>query len=312
MRNLYDVLGVKKTDDAATIKKSFKQLAKKYHPDVSKEPKAEERFKEINAAYAVVGDDKRRADYDEFGEASLQQGFNADQARAYSRMGGGMPPGYGGGAVDIDDLLGSLFGQGAFRGSAFQGFDPSGGRRARRPRKGRDLRASITLDLLDAIRGGEVPISVGGGGDSRRLNVKTPAGVKDGQTIRLRGQGEPGPSGAGDILLEIKVREHPRLSRDGDNLVMDVPITFAESLLGGAVTVPTPWGDVKVKVPAGASSGARLRLKGKGVKTKGGAGDLYLVLRPTPPSEVPPEDAEALAESLAALYSDDVRADLSF
>jgi len=311
VRNLYDVLGVKKTDDASIIKKSFKKLAKKYHPDVSKEPSAEEHFKEINAAYAVIGDEKRRADYDEFGESSLQQGFDAEKARAYGRRGGGMPPGYGSGGVSLDEMLGSLFGAGAFRGSAFQGFDPYGGR-GQRPRKGRDLRASITIDLLDAVRGGEVPISVGGGGDSRRLNVKTPAGVKDGQSIRLRGQGEPGPAGAGDILLEIKVRPHSLLSRDGDDLAMDVPISFAESLTGGPITVPTPWGDVKVKIPAGASSGARLRLKGKGVKTKAGAGDLYLLLRPTPPAGVDPEEAAALAESLATLYSDDVRSTLVF
>lgn len=311
MRNLYDVLGVPRGADKAQIKKSFKELARRYHPDVSKEPDAEERFKEVNAAYAVLGDEERRKLYDEFGEISLQQGFDPERARAFRGMGGG---GFGqgmGGGVNLDDLLGSLFGAGAFRGSDFRGFDPSGFRQRRGPPKGQDLRARITVDLLTAIRGGEVPITVSSPGGQRRLNVKIPAGVRDGQSMRLKGQGGGAPPGGrpGDVLLEIAVGEHPALTREGDDLVMELPLTFAESLAGGSLKVPTPSGEVVVKIPAGARSGARLRLKGKGVQRSSGAGDLYLVLRPTPP---PGEADEALVEQLASLYDEDVRSKLVF
>jgi curved DNA-binding protein len=315
MRNLYDVLGVPRDAPPETIKKSFKKLARRFHPDVSKEANAEERFKEVNAAYAVLSDEQRRKDYDEFGEISLQAGFDAEKARAWRGMGGGFQPGMGGmgGGVSLDELLGNLFGSGAFRGSAFQGFDPSsfgGGYGGGRPRRGRDLRASIQVDLLTAVRGGEVPITISGPGGERRLNVKLPRGVSDGQTIRLRGQAGGGQGGpAGDVLLEIKVGEHPALRREGDDLFMEVPVTFAEVLAGAKISVPTPWGDVVVKVPPG---GGRLRLKGKGIQHRSGAGDLYLEIRPAAPPKgaLSEEQAAALAEQLAALYPEDVRAGL--
>ena len=304
MRDLYDVLGVPRGADKAQIKKSFKALAKRYHPDVSEEPDAEERFKEVNAAYAVLGDDRRRALYDEFGEISLQQGFDPEHFRG---MGGG--PGMD--SVSLDDLLGSLFGSGAFRGADFRGFDPRANFYRRGPSKGRDVRARVSVDLPTAIRGGELPLSIDTAEGRRQLVVTIPPGVRDGQRMRLRGQGGAAPPGGrpGDVLLEIAIREPPGLRREGDDLVMELPLTFAESLAGASVEVPTPSGAVVVTIPPGARSGAKLRLRGKGAPRQGGAGDLYLVLRPTPPAA---EAEGELVEQLAALYDEDVRSKLDF
>lgn len=368
MRNLYDVLGVPKAADQAAIKKAYKKLARENHPDLNKDPAAAERFKEISAAYEVLGDENKRALYDEFGDASLQAGFDADRARAWKSGGYGGYGGYGGfdggGGVNIDDLFSSIFGMNN---------RSTTGRAARRTR-GTDIESTLRIQLLDAIRGIEMPISVrrpstcdvcsGQGGTGRtncgtcggsgrvsmqqfgmsaivacdacggsgsvfasecgscagtgrtmkqeNLKVKIPAGVENNQVIRLRGKGGDGRSGgpAGDLLLRIEIPPHAFLRRDGDNLEMDVPITFSESLLGGQIQVPLPTGgSVKVTLPQGTKNGQKLRLKGKGIAAKSGAGDLYLVLRPTPPAEVSDEAAEAV-KSLDALYGDDVRAEL--
>ena len=362
MRNLYEVLGVGKTADQAEIKKAYKKLARQYHPDLNKDPKAAERFKEVSAAYEVLEDDSKRAAYDEFGEASLSSGFNADQARAWKSRGGQPFPGggFGGGGFDVDDLFGSLFGA-----------QQRGPRRPTRSR-GADIEATLQIEFLDAVRGTETLVQVrrpatcdvchGEGGTGRkqcptcagsgrvqfaqlgmtgvvpcddcggtgavyeeecahcagtgrvmaeeRLKVKIPAGVEANQVIRLRGKGGEGRNGgpAGDLLLSIAVREHAFLRRDGLDLEMDVPITFAEALEGGPIEVPTAaGGTVRVSVPKGARNGQKLRLKGKGVKD---AGDLYLVLRPTPPKSNGAPEAQAIAEQLKSLYDEDVRADL--
>jgi molecular chaperone DnaJ len=365
MRNLYEVLGVGKTADQAEIKKAYKKLARQYHPDLNKDPKAAERFKEVSAAYEVLEDESKRAAYDEFGEASLSSGFNADQARAWkSRSGQPFPGGFGGGGMgggfDVDDLFGSLFG-------AQQ-------RAQRRPSRSRgaDIEATLQIDFLDAVRGTETLVQVrrpakcdvchGEGGTGRkqcptcngsgrvqfeqlgmsgvvpcddcggtgsvyeaecsncagtgrvmaeeRLKVKIPAGVEANQVIRLRGKGGEGRNGGppGDLLLTIAVRPHPFLRRDGLDLEMDVPITFAEALEGGPIEVPTAaGGTVRVNVPKGARNGQKLRLKGKGVRDEG---DLYLVLRPTTPKSNGAPEAQAIAEQLKSLYDEDVRADL--
>lgn len=372
MRNLYEVLGVAKDADQAAIRKSFKQLARQYHPDLNKDPKASDRFKEINAAYEVLGDEQKRALYDEFGEVSLRPGFDANAARQYKARGGfpgfgggGGPDmgGFGGGGFSFEDLFGDLF-----RGGG-------GGRRAGRggPEKGPDLEASLRVDLLSAVRGGAETISVrrpahcgacggeggtgrqtctscggmgrvrvGGGGmqgifmacdacggtghsfanecgtcggtgrtmGEEHLKVKIPPGVSDGQVIRLRGKGGEGQRGGppGDLLLSVELAPHPFLERKGDDLYMDVPLTVHEALAGARVEVPTPDGPVRVNVPKGATTGQKLRLRGKGVPGTGGRGDLYLVLRPTVPESVP-EEALKLAEQLDAFYGD-VRAGL--
>ncbi len=333
MRDPYAVLGVSRDASAADIRKKYKKLARKHHPDVAKTDADAERFKEINAAYDVLGDEDRRKLYDEFGEISLKPGFDADKARAWQRAGGGgfggggFPGGgfggFGGGGPDLSG------GFGGFEG--FGGGDPQDilgsifGRRARRgPRKGQDIEAEVRVSLLDVAHGDPVtltlrrPVRAGGGGQAtlvmteETLKVRLPPGVDDGQTIRLRGKGGDSPGGGppGDLRLTVRVSEPAGLHRVGDSVELDVPISFAEALAGARITVPTFDGDVKLSVPAGAQAGQKLRLRGKGIPLKKGRGDLIVVLHPTPPEGVDDDRAAALAEELAALYEGDLRAKL--
>jgi len=297
MADFYQQLGVKRTDDAETIRKAYKKLARKYHPDVSKQPNAEERFKQINSAYDVLGDEKKRKLYDEFGEVSLRPGFDPRQARSFG--GGGSPFGGGGfnfqGGVDMEDLLGSMFGGGG----------------PRRPRKGADQKTEIQVDFMTTVLGGEQEIQIRRpDGRLESMVVPIPAGAKDGGRVRLKGQGLPPRGGGpcGDLLVHLKVAPHPVLVRREDDLEMDVPITILEALTGATVTVPTPTGDVKVTVPPGAKNGARLRIKSRGIQKKK-PGHLYLILRPVvPPSEDP--EVLAAAEQLEKAYTEPVRSAL--
>lgn len=306
MNDPYRTLGVSRSATQDEIRKAFKKLARKYHPDVNKDPDAEDRFKAVNNAYAAVGDSEKRKLWDEFGEASTKPGFDAARARQFRGFGGGGGggrPGAGPGGMhfdfgggDADDLLSSLFGGGAGR---------------RGPRKGRDQRATFTLDFMDAVLGGEKEITVPRpGSPSDSLKVRIPAGVKDGGRLKLKGRGLPPPGGGtcGDLHLELTVRPHPWLRRRGEaDLELDLPITILEAMKGASISVPTPTGDVKVTIPAGARPGQLLRLKGRGVQKRSGAGHLYLVLRPTPPVSDDPE-VLAAAERLEAAYETDVRA----
>lgn len=304
MKNPYSVLGVSKTDDTDTIKKAYKKLAKKYHPDRNKDPGADARFKEVNEAWDVLQDPQKRRSYDTFGSAE-------GPARGFGR---GAPGGASGnpfsgfnvrfeegGGIDMEDVLSSMFGAGAAGG----GF--------RRQARGRDQQASLSLDPMMAILGGETTIVVPRpGGSSDTLKVRVPAGVEDGKSLRLRGQGLPPPGGgpAGDLHIKLSIPPHPLLRRKGRDLELDVPITVAEASLGAEIVVPTPTGDVKVKVPTGARGGQKLRLRGRGVQaSKGGKGDLYLVLLPTLPP-VDTDELEKAVETLEAAYAGPVRADL--
>ncbi len=298
----YRILGVDRGADAETIRKKYRTLAKQYHPDLNKDPKAADRFKEINAANEILGDEEKRKAWDEFGEVSTRAGFDAEQARAYKRMGGGsgFPGGgfQGGGGVDVDDLLSSLFGSGGAQRGGFQ-------------RKGQDQQVEVTVDFLTSVLGGEHRFSIRRpDGAAEPITVPIPAGAKSGGRVRLKGQGLPPRGGGpcGDLLVVLKVTDHPVLRRVEDDLELDVPITVLEAMKGASVTVPTPTGDVKVAVPAGSRSGSRLRLKGRGIQKKHAPGDLYLVLRPTVPTSQDPE-VLAAAERLEAAYGD-VRASL--
>lgn len=301
MKDPYKVLGVDRTADADTIRKSFKKLARQFHPDVNKDEGAEDRFKEINTAYGIVGDEAKRKAWDEFGEASTRPGFDPDKARQWSQAGGN-PFGQGGvefdfgGGGDMDDLLSSLFGGGAAGG---------------RMRRGQDVRASLTVDFLTSVLGGERELSIGrptGGTD--RIKVRIPPGVKDGGKLRIAGQGLPPRGGGpcGDLQLDLTVTPHPTLRRDGDDLELDLPLTIHEAMAGATITVPTPTGEVKVTVPPGSRAGQRLRIKGRGVQ-KAAPGHLYLVLQPTPPTSDDP-DVLAAAKRLEEAYTSDIRAGL--
>ena len=316
MRDLYSVLGVPRGADQDTIRKAYKKLARRYHPDLNKSAAAAEKFKEINAAYDMIGDEKKRKLYDQFGEAATRPGFDAEQARRWQQASGGFGGGLGrgrggrgrgdfgdfgfggggspGGGVNMEELLGSMFGG-----------------RARGPRRGPDIEETGRLGLIEALSGHSITVHASGHGT---LKVRIPSGIHDGGTVRLRGKGRPSPLGGtpGDLLLRIEIKPHSLLKREGNNLLMDVPLTVHEAMAGGSVEVPTPDGTVRVKIPAGVKGGERLRLRRRGMPLKDDArGDLYLILRPALPKTDDPE-AIKLAEQLAAFHTEDIRGNLKF
>jgi curved DNA-binding protein len=323
VKDLYETLGVAKTADAAEIKRAFRKLTQQFHPDKNPGDKqAEERFKEVSSAYEVLSDADKRKNYDEFGDISLTQGFDAERARAYrsaTRGGGGRRgrPGAPGGmpfdesffsnvgdarGTSFDDLLSQLFGGGRV-------VDPMGAR-GRRPvsQRGHDIEGEITIEFADMLRGAVVPLRIeSGSGGARTLDVKVPAGIADGGKLRLRGQGGAGDP-AGDILLTVRVAPHPRLKRDGKDLQLDLPVTALEAYRGGPVDVPTPSGTVTLKLKPGSQNGQTLRLKGKGIAPPGqDPGDLLVKLD----VRLPPGGDEALLAALERLQAGaDVRADL--
>jgi curved DNA-binding protein len=289
MPDPYRALGVNRTASQDEIKKAYKKLARKYHPDLNDDPDAEERFKQVNAAYDVLGDPEKRAKWDRFGDASTRPGFDP------SAFQGGFS-GFGGqGFGDMGDILESLFGAG-LGGST---------------RRGANLTARLAVDPLLAIRGGESTIAVGRpDGTTDRIKVRIPAGVRDAAKLRLKGQGHPPPGGGpcGDLIVLLEVPEHPLLKRVDDHLELEVPITVAEAVNGGTITVPTPTGDVKVTIPSGMRSSKRLRVRGRGLQTRQPT-DLFLILRIVLPSADEPGVAEAAA-MLEEAYEADVRSSL--
>jgi len=368
-RDYYQILGVKRDASSQDIRKAYRKLARKYHPDINPGNKeAENKFKDISVAYDVLSDAEKRRLYNEFGEAGLASGFDAEKARSYkqwrqraSSAGGGYEFNMG----DLGDLFGDL-------GGIF-----GAGRRAQTgPMRGEDIEAAMDIDFLDAVRGFQTSITLqrpipcescqstgtkpgskpttcpdcGGSGsksviqgplqfrqtcarcmgsgrlpgqdcaacrgagrvlqaDTIRVNI--PPGAEAGKRIRLRGRGEAGMRGgpAGDLYIVPRIHPHPLLTRLGRDLTMELPITVGEAVHGANVTVPTPVGPVKVKIPAGAQSGQRLRIKGKGVPAHGqsAAGDLYLVLMVRVPTD---KIGTETIENIERAYREDVRGNL--
>jgi DnaJ-class molecular chaperone len=296
---------------ADEIKKAYRKLARQYHPDHNPGNKAaEEKFKQLNEAFEVLSDAKKRRMYDEFGDDAAKLGWDekkADQFRAYRSggfSGGGFPggiPDMGGAGVDFEEILSQMFGQ-QMRGGS--------GRRAA-PRAGGDLTTELEVSLLDAVLGSERSINVNG----KRLSVKIPAGVETGSRIRVAGQGEPGDRGGppGDLFLDIRVAEHPLVRREGQDLYLDLPVTLAEAANGADVRVPIFGGSGTVTLKPGTQSGTKMRLKGKGVpalRGSGPAGDLYLVVMVKLPEKLDDAAKKAIAE-LEKHYAGDVRAKLT-
>ncbi len=269
MADPYETLGVRRDDSEETIRKAYRKLAKRYHPDLNPGDKqAAERFKAINAANDILSDKEKRARYDR-GEIDAEgHETAAAHAGAWRQYAGAEP--YGGGAghgfsaEDLETLFGHAFGEGL-----------GGGR-------GRDMHYSLTVSFLEAATGAVRRVTLP---DGRTLDVTIPPGVHDGHVLRLRGQGRHGVRGpAGDALVEISVAPHRLFRREGDDIVIDLPITLQEAVLGGTIEVPTIKGRVRLTVPAGSGDGTRLRLKGRGIA----GGHQYVVLHPVlPPGEEP-------------------------
>jgi DnaJ-class molecular chaperone len=285
MRDPYEVLGVSKTASEAEIKKAFRALAKKHHPDThSGDAGAKKRFQEISAAYDIVGDKDKRTKFD---RGEIDAGGNP---RGFEQRGGGFDPRAG--ARDFQFNWGDQDGQTAEGFRAEDIFSDlfggrSGGRgRRNQPRQGESYEIAITVSFEEAARGGTRRVLLPEG---REMDVRIPAGLKDGQQIRLKGQGGAGLNGGppGDVMLNVSVAPHPFYVRDGNDLRMDLPISLNEAVLGGKVPVPTLSGQVALTIPANSNSGAVLRLKGKGIAARGGeaAGDLYVKLVVTLPDK---------------------------
>jgi molecular chaperone DnaJ len=320
-KDFYKVLGVDKTASDAELKKTYRKLARQYHPDSNPgDAAAESRFKEISEAYSVLSDKEQRAEYDQVRAMGSGARFTAGgpgQGGGFEDVFGGMfgqqggqrvrfgQGGARGGAGGFEDILGGMFGGGQGFGQSSGGFRGFGG-----PTKGRDVTASTTLDFTTAIAGDTVKLSQGNG---RPVNVRIPAGVADGQKIRLRGRGEPSPDGgeAGDLVVSVSVRKHPVFERDGQHLRVDVPVTFVEAALGATIQVPTLGGEpVKLKVAPGTPSGRVLRVKGRGVTTKSGTGDLLATVQVAVPSHLSDKQREAVEALRAVLPDEDPREDL--
>ena len=307
-KDLYKELGVPRDADASTIKQAYRKLAQQYHPDRNADDaKAEERFKQISAAYTVLSDEKRRRDYDEFGEIAIDPNFDADKARrAGPGFGGGFGQGFGGGGFggggDFSEAQGGGF------GNIFEDLFGGGqGGHTPRAQKGADLETTLDLDFAEAVRGCEKRVDLdrpqpNGSHKRETLTIRIPSGVDDGGRIRLAGKGGAGAQGgpAGDLMATVRVRPHRYLKRTHRDLGMEVPITVVEAIRGAKIEVPTLEGAVTLSVPAGSNGGSRLRLKGKGVPAGGGreAGDLYVTLRIQVPGVLGEEQAQRLEELL--------------
>ena len=304
-RDYYEVLGVSRDATADQIQQAFRTLARKHHPDVNKDPAAEERFKEINEAYHVLSDRETRKRYDRFGEDFRKVPEDWEErvgAGAGGFQGGGFSgagpsgarvrygQGFGGaGSINIEDLFGDMFG-----GSG--GFGPI---------PGADQEAVLELTVEEAYRGGKRQISL----DGRNYGVNIPAGVIDGQRIRLAGEGGRGSGDgpAGDLYLRVRIKSHPRFRLDGRDITVDLPVSPWEAVLGTTVAIRTPGGEAKVKVPQGSSTGRRLRLRGEGMPNpRGTAGDLYAEIKVMVPPKPTARERE-LFEQLAAESTFDPR-----
>jgi curved DNA-binding protein len=314
-RDFYEVLGLSRDADQSEIQRAYRKLARKLHPDVNKDPGAEERFKELSEAYDVLSDPDQRKRYDAFGEDFRRVGADVDpdayrRSRAYAGAGAGdgRTSGWGGGGpsggfrysgsgddVDLEDLLGGIFGG---RGRGGWG-----------PVSGSDHETEVEVSVEEAYRGTQRSLSIGGPDGPRTIDVNIPAGVVDGQRIRLRGQGGQGSGGgqSGDLYLVVRIAPHPRYRLEGRDLHMLLPLAPSEAALGSSVDIETPGGPATITVPPGTSSHRRLRLKSRGLPNRRGKpGDLYAEAQIKVPKSPSAEERE-LFEQLGKVSTFDPR-----
>lgn len=307
-KDFYAVLGVQKDVSDSELKKVYRKLARSYHPDSNPgDAAAEARFKEISEAYAVLSDPQQRAEYDQLRAMGSGARFTSGGQGGFEDVFGGMFGGGGGpayGQGGFEDLLGGMFGSGRY-GTPSGGFRGYGG-----PMPGADITATTTLDFVTAIQGDTVTLQLPGG---KVTKVKIPAGVKDGQKIKVRGKGQQSPDGGppGDLVLTITVRPHPVFTRDGQHLRVDVPVTFTEAALGATIEVPTLDGDpVRLRVAPGTPSGRVLRVKGRGVAGAKSTGDLLATVHVVVPSHLSGEAKKKLEDFAATLPPENPREEL--
>lgn len=330
-KDYYQVLGVAKNASEKEIKQAFRKLARKYHPDVNPgDLGAEQKFKEINEAHEVISDPEKRRKYDQLGanwKQYEQYGPGPGAPGGFPGFGGGGRGGgvhveFEGGGGGFSDFFKTFFGSGGDvedlfgQGGGGSGF--RGGRRGPRPQgfgqppqaRGRDITSPLDVTLEEAFHGTVKRLTLEGL-DGRTIDVRIKKGVKEGSKVRVAGKGEPGASGPGDLYLDVKIPAHHLYRRDGDDLYVDVPVTFAEAALGAEIEVPTMSGNVGIKIPAGSQNGRSMRLKGKGMpKLKGkDKGDLFAKLTVVVPKDLG-QRARELVEELGTLDEDNPRAHL--
>jgi molecular chaperone DnaJ len=298
-KDFYKILGVSKSASDAELKKVYRKLARENHPDSNPgDARAEERFKNISEAYSVLSDPEQRREYD-----------------ALRAMGGGarFTPGGPGGAGGFEDVFSTLFGGGGFGAggarTSYSGGFPGGGFGGFGPQRGADLTTSVTVNFIDSIQGTTVKLRTG----EETTSLKVPPGIQDGQKLKLRGKGQQSPNGGetGDLLVTVKVKQHPVFTRDGDNIRVTVPVTYAEAVLGATILVPTLGGEpVKLKVAPGTPNGRTLRVRGRGVQRANKPGDLLATIEVAVPTHVSDKAAKLLAEFDSQLPDEDPRADV--
>ncbi|MFW5733119.1 MAG: DnaJ C-terminal domain-containing protein [Planctomycetota bacterium] len=327
-KDYYDVLGVSRSASDSEIKSAYRKLARQYHPDVNKEGGSEQKFKQATEAYEVLSNPEKRKMYDQFGHAGPGGGFGGAGAQSTGWSNGGQ-------TVNFEDFFGGGGPRGAGgRGRAGSGFmrmsleeimdalrgggggQAAGTRTRRRPRraaKGQDVQHDLQLHFVEAIHGTTKTLKIaqgpGGTEGSETIDIKIPPGVKDGQKIRVKGKGQAGPGGQGDLYIVCHVRQHPFFRREGNDIHVDVPISVGEAVLGGKVDVPTLDGLTTVTIPPGTPSGRKLRLRGQGVEGRdGGKGDQYIAIKIVPPGDLSEEGRE-LIEKFSEVTQHDPRSD---
>ena len=309
----YQMLGVPKSASAEDIRKAYRELARKYHPDLHPDDDAaKEKFKKVQTAFDVLNDPSKREMYDRYGSSFEGVGAGGPGGGWAGGGGGGRGPfpgagGFpGGGEIDLESLFGGSGGfADMFRGAGGGGGAGAGGRAGRGRKRatqvpGEDLTARIEVPFKLAIEGGKTDVRIDREGKAETISVTIPQGLPDGARMRLRGQGLPGSGGgpAGDLLLEVGVESHPVFLRDGDTLELTLPVSLAEAIEGAKVDVPTPWGTISLRIPAGTSGGRKLRAAGMGVRHSNGAkGDLIAEVQIMLPESADPEAVARLLEA---------------